>query len=150
MGVRLPPRAPPNGRRAVPMAAKPKIHPGFRLDKHTVPPFSFVSRAARRVFLYFFNTTGKISAAAQITGEGTHKGAVSASSSPLAPIPVAGPQFRLYLTKSLEFSPRRAYAEYLFSPPTISECPSPSRSPFMQVIDLVASDCQGSRQSIRG
>lgn len=47
-----------------------------------------------------FNTTAKISAAAQVTGDGVHHNAVSASGSLLAPIPVAGPDFRLYLTNS--------------------------------------------------
>ena len=48
----------------------------------------------------FFDTTAKISAAAQVTGDGVHHNAVSASGSLLAPIPVAGPDFRLYLTNS--------------------------------------------------
>ena len=47
-----------------------------------------------------FNTTAKIDIAAQVTGGGIHQGAVSASGSLLAPIPVAGPDFRLYLTDS--------------------------------------------------
>jgi hypothetical protein len=47
-----------------------------------------------------FNTTAKIDVAAQVTGGGVHYGAVSASGSLLAPIPVAGPDFRLYLTDS--------------------------------------------------
>jgi hypothetical protein len=47
-----------------------------------------------------FNTTAKISAAAQVTGDGVHHNAVSASGSLLEPIPVAGPDFRLYLTNS--------------------------------------------------
>jgi hypothetical protein len=47
-----------------------------------------------------FNTTAKISAAAQVTGDGVHHDAVSASGSLLAPIPVAGPDFRFYLTNS--------------------------------------------------
>lgn len=47
-----------------------------------------------------FNTTAKIAAAAQVTGDGTQQAAVSASKSLLAPIPVAGPEFRLYLTNS--------------------------------------------------
>ena len=47
-----------------------------------------------------FNTTAKISAAAQITGDGVHHNAVSASGSLLAPIPVAGPEFRFYVTNS--------------------------------------------------
>jgi hypothetical protein len=48
----------------------------------------------------FFNTTAKINVAAQTIGEGAHYAAVSASGSLLAPIPVAGPDFRLYLTNS--------------------------------------------------
>jgi hypothetical protein len=48
----------------------------------------------------FFDTTAKINAAAQTTGDGVHHAAVSASGSLLAPIPVAGPDFRLYLTNS--------------------------------------------------
>jgi hypothetical protein len=47
-----------------------------------------------------FNTSAKISAAAQVTADGTHQAAVSASKSLLAPIPVAGPQLRYYLTDS--------------------------------------------------
>jgi hypothetical protein len=47
-----------------------------------------------------FNTNAKINAAAQVTGDGVHHSAVSASGSLLAPIPVAGPDFRLYLTNS--------------------------------------------------
>jgi hypothetical protein len=47
-----------------------------------------------------FNTSAKIAAAAQVTGDGVHHDAVSASASLLAPIPVAGPDFRLYLTDS--------------------------------------------------
>ena len=47
-----------------------------------------------------FDTTAKINAAAQVTGDGVHHAAVSASGSLLAPIPVAGPDFRFYLTDS--------------------------------------------------
>ena len=47
-----------------------------------------------------FDTTAKISAAAQTTGDGVHHAAVSASSSLFAGIPVAGPEFRFYLTDS--------------------------------------------------
>lgn len=46
------------------------------------------------------DTLAKISAAAQVTGDGVSHQAVSASGSLLAPIPVAGPDYRLYLTKS--------------------------------------------------
>jgi hypothetical protein len=47
-----------------------------------------------------FKSTAKITAAAQVTGAGNASSAVSASGSLLAPIPVVGPQFRLYLTNS--------------------------------------------------
>jgi len=50
--------------------------------------------------LDLFDTTAKINVAAQVTGGGVHQNAVSASGSLLAPIPVAGPNFRLYLTDS--------------------------------------------------
>ncbi len=50
--------------------------------------------------LDLFDTTAKINVAAQVTGGGVHQNAVSASGSLLAPIPVAGPNFRLYLTNS--------------------------------------------------
>ncbi len=46
------------------------------------------------------DTSAKISAAAQVTGDGVAHQAVSASGSLLAPIPVAGPDYRLYLTNS--------------------------------------------------
>ena len=46
-----------------------------------------------------FNTSAKISAAAQVVG-GVQHAAVSASGSLLAPIPVVGPEYRLYLTNS--------------------------------------------------
>jgi len=47
-----------------------------------------------------FDTTAKINVAAQVTGDGVHHSAVSATGSLLAPIPVAGPDFRFYLTNS--------------------------------------------------
>jgi hypothetical protein len=47
-----------------------------------------------------FDTTAKINAAAQVTGDGVHHGAVSATGSLVSPIPVAGPDFRFYLTNS--------------------------------------------------
>jgi hypothetical protein len=47
-----------------------------------------------------FDTSAKISAQAQVTGDGTHYAAKTASGSFWAPIPVAGPQYRLYLTNS--------------------------------------------------
>jgi hypothetical protein len=47
-----------------------------------------------------FDTTAKINAAAQVTGDGVHHAAVSATGSLVSPIPVAGPAFRFYLTDS--------------------------------------------------
>jgi hypothetical protein len=62
-----------------------------------------------------FNTTAKISAAAQVTGDGTNQAAVFASKSLLAPIPVAGPQFRFYLTDSPRvFIDGNVYGMYFF------------------------------------
>jgi hypothetical protein len=62
-----------------------------------------------------FNTSGTFSAAAQVTGGGVHQAAVSAKSSLLAPIPVAGPEFRFYLTNSLRvFVEGNGYGMYLF------------------------------------
>lgn len=47
------------------------------------------------------NTSAKISAQAQVTGgEGSQAAARSASGSLFAPLPVAGPQYRFYLTNS--------------------------------------------------
>ena len=46
-----------------------------------------------------FDSSAKISAAAQVVG-GQPQPAVSGRGSLLAPIPVAGPEFRLYLTNS--------------------------------------------------
>jgi hypothetical protein len=50
--------------------------------------------------LDIFNTRAKINAAAQVTGGGVHQAATSASGSLVTPIPVAGPDFRFYLTNS--------------------------------------------------
>ena len=62
-----------------------------------------------------FNTSAKIAAAAQTTSDGTHQAAVSASKSLLAPIPVAGPEFRLYLTNSPRvFIEGNVYGMYFF------------------------------------
>src|SRR5271169_4922761 len=47
-----------------------------------------------------FDSSASINAAAQVTSDGVHHGAVSAKGSLLAPIPVFGPQFRYYLTDS--------------------------------------------------
>jgi hypothetical protein len=62
-----------------------------------------------------FHTYAKIAAAAQVTADGTHQAAVSASRTLWAPIPVAGPQFRLYLTNSPRvFIEGNVYGMYLF------------------------------------
>src|SRR6516165_8955334 len=62
-----------------------------------------------------FNTSASIRAAAQITGDGVHHAAVSASDSLVAPIPVAGPQFRYYLTNSPRpFVEGQVYGMYFF------------------------------------
>lgn len=59
-----------------------------------------------------FNTNAKISATGTLNGQQT---TVTASASLLAPIPVAGPQFRLYLTDSPRvFVEGGAYGMYLF------------------------------------
>jgi hypothetical protein len=44
-----------------------------------------------------FDTTAKLSAAAQVTSDGTQSAAKSVSGSLVAPIPVAGPDFRYYI-----------------------------------------------------
>jgi hypothetical protein len=62
-----------------------------------------------------FRTTGRISTAAQVTGTGVHQAASSSSASVLAPIPVVGPEFRLYLTKSPRlFINGQVYGMYFF------------------------------------
>jgi hypothetical protein len=62
-----------------------------------------------------FDTTGSLSAAAQITGAGAQQAAAFRSASLLAPIPVAGPEFRLYLTNSPRlFVEGNVYGMYLF------------------------------------
>ena len=62
-----------------------------------------------------FDTSAKISADAQVTGDGTHYEARSASGSFIAPIPVAGPQYRVYLTDSPRlFVEGDVYGMYFF------------------------------------
>jgi hypothetical protein len=64
----------------------------------------------------FFNSDANISAVAQvITPGGVQQAARSASGSLLAPIPVAGPEFRYYLTNSPRlFVDGNVYGMYLF------------------------------------
>lgn len=62
-----------------------------------------------------FDTSAKISSQAQVIGEGTHYAAKSASGSFWAPIPVAGPQYRLYITNSPRlFVEGEVYGMYFF------------------------------------
>jgi hypothetical protein len=77
------------------------------LDTFAVAPgyqYDFIRRKRGHLGLALqmdlFNTTAKINAAAQTTGDGVHHNSVSASGSLLSPIPVAGPDFRFYLTNS--------------------------------------------------
>jgi hypothetical protein len=72
------------------------VAPGYQYD------FIRRKRGHLGIALQFdlFDTTAKINVAAQTTGDGIHHNAVSASGSLLAPIPVAGPDFRFYLTDS--------------------------------------------------
>jgi len=48
----------------------------------------------------FFDTSGTFSAAAQVTSSGAHQVATVSSASLRVPIPIGGPEYRLYLTKS--------------------------------------------------
>jgi hypothetical protein len=62
-----------------------------------------------------FDSKAKISAAAQVTADGTQQAAVSASKSLVAPLPVAGPEFRYYLTDSPRvFIEGNVYGMYFF------------------------------------
>ena len=62
-----------------------------------------------------FDTTASIKAAAQVTADGVHHAAVSASDSLVAPIPVAGPEFRFYVTNSPRvFVDGQVYGMYFF------------------------------------
>jgi hypothetical protein len=60
-----------------------------------------------------FDTTASLSAAAQVTGDGTHYEARFASGSLVAPIPVAGPDFRFYILPKL-FVDGNLFGMYLF------------------------------------
>jgi hypothetical protein len=89
----------------------PLIAPGYQYD---------IIRRKRGhlgvgVQIDLFPASPSLSAAAQVTSDGVHHDAVSASSSLLAPIPVAGPDFRLYLTNSPRlFVEGQVYGMYLF------------------------------------
>ncbi|MGC2110960.1 MAG: hypothetical protein WA655_15670 [Candidatus Korobacteraceae bacterium] len=67
------------------------------------------------VQLDLFDTKASLSAQAQTTDDGVHHVAVSGSGSLTAPIPVAGPTYRLYLTDSPRlFVEGNVYGMYLF------------------------------------
>ena len=74
----------------------PEIAPGYQYD--------FIRRKRGHlgvgIQIDLFDASASISAAAQVTGDGTQQAAGTASGSLLAPIPVAGPDFRFYLTDS--------------------------------------------------
>lgn len=57
----------------------------------------------------------KMSASAQVTGAGIHQATASSSASLLAPIPVGGPEFRVYLSKSRLFINGNGFGMYFFS-----------------------------------
>jgi hypothetical protein len=62
-----------------------------------------------------FNSHASISAAEQVTADGVHHAAIYAYGSMVAPIPVAGPQFRFYLTDSPRlFVEGDVYGMYFF------------------------------------
>jgi hypothetical protein len=62
-----------------------------------------------------FDSSASIKAAAQVTAGGVYHAAVSASASQLAPIPVAGPEFRYYVTDSPRvFVDGQVYGMYFF------------------------------------
>jgi len=89
----------------------PLIAPGYQYD---------IIRRKRGhlgigVQIDLFDASASISAAAQVTGDGIHHDAISAKSSLLAPIPVAGPNFRFYLTNSPRlFVEGQLFGMYLF------------------------------------
>lgn len=66
------------------------------------------------VQINLFDTTGNFNAAAQVTGDGVHHAAVSSQASLLAPVPVAGPEYRLYLISQRLFVGGNLYGMYLF------------------------------------
>jgi hypothetical protein len=67
------------------------------------------------VQLDLFDTKATLAAKAQVTNGGTNQDAAYGSASLLAPIPVAGPQYRLYLTNSPRlFVEGNLYGMYLF------------------------------------
>jgi hypothetical protein len=62
-----------------------------------------------------FDSHASINAAAQVTESGVHQAALYASDSLVAPIPVAGPEFRYYLTNSPRvFVEGDVYGMYFF------------------------------------
>ena len=89
----------------------PLIAPGYEYD--------FIRRKRGHlgvgVQIDLFDASASLSAAAQVTHDGVHHAAVSASSSLVAPIPVAGPDARFYLTDSPRlFVEGQVFGMYLF------------------------------------
>jgi hypothetical protein len=89
----------------------PMIAPGYQYD--------IIRRKRGHLGIGFqidlFDTSASLNAAAQVTSDGVQHAAVSAKGSLLAPIPIAGPQFRFYLTNSPRlFVEGSLYGMYLF------------------------------------
>jgi hypothetical protein len=89
----------------------PMIAPGYEYD--------FIRRRrgylGAAVQIDLFNASASLSADAQLTGKGTRQDAISGKASLLAPIPVAGPVARIYLTNSPRvFVDGNLYGMYLF------------------------------------
>ncbi len=60
------------------------------------------------------DTKGTLNAAAQVTSDGVHHAAASAQASLLAPVPVAGPEYRLYLISQRLFVEGNLNGMWLF------------------------------------
>jgi hypothetical protein len=60
------------------------------------------------------DTKGTLNAAAQVTSNGVHQAAASAEASLLAPVPVAGPEYRLYLISQRLFVEGNLNGMWLF------------------------------------
>ncbi len=89
----------------------PMIAPGYQYD--------IIRRKRGHLGIGFqidlFDAHASLNAAAQVTSDGVQHAAVSAKGSLLAPIPIAGPQFRFYLTNSPRlFVEGGLYGMYLF------------------------------------
>jgi hypothetical protein len=98
-----------------------------------------------------FNSTARISAAAQVTGDGTHQAAVSAGKSLLAPLPVAGPEFRLYLTDSPRvFIEGNVYGMYFFGYGNFVSSSGDIGVTFTKHLNATAGYALGTRLDVKG